>query len=62
MTRLIERLIGSNERVIGSNERLIVCLTRLDRRLDAFADVYFNSRFPHGQPTDQWSRRRRGHM
>jgi hypothetical protein len=31
-------------------------LSRLYELIDSFADVFLNSRFPHGQPNDRWSR------
>ena len=38
-------------------QRVVIALARLERRLDEFADVYLNARFPYGKPTDRWRRR-----
>ncbi len=38
--------------------RIAAALERLERRFDEFARVFLEARFPFGQPTDRWARRR----
>jgi hypothetical protein len=37
--------------------RILERLERLDDRLEDFARVHLNARFPYGRPTDRWARR-----
>jgi len=40
-------------------ERIAQCLEAIDSKVDEFAGALLNAKFPYGQPTDRWARRRR---